>query len=203
MCAQHREATKYAELAKRVLRLYPKSSLMEAKEGYGYRFESSPEDDRTWTNFRRQGYMTLLELKGLSRWKTGGRQKANIVSNSQQAVKAVTCAATQVNSEVPNEPALPIGILTSLHGVDIPTASTVMTVWEPQRFAILDIRVWQALGKAQSDAFRSITSKQGNRRPFRPYEVALYLGVIREVAAQTSLSCREIDKALWVLGEAS
>ena len=203
MCAQRKIAANYVEIAQRVLAQYPKETLEKENDKYDYEVEASPEDRRMWTNFHRRGYMTLLELKNLSAWKTRRRQQTNIASNSDEAVKVVTQAATQVNSQVPNEPALPVGILTALRGVEIPTASTIMTVWDPQRFGILDIRVWQALGKAASGDFRPMKSRRGNRLPFGPNEVALYLGVIREITAQTSLSCREIDKALWVLGKAT
>lgn len=202
MGAERRRDANCVEIAQRVLGHYPRERLAEANASYQYPFEASPEHEEAWENFRRWGYMTLSELGVLSHWKAMGRQQANIASNSGQAVKVVTHAATQVNSEVPEEPALPIGILTTLHGVDIPTASTIMTVWDPQQFGILDIRVWQALGKAAPGDFRPIKSPKGYRLPFGPDDVALYLCVIREIAARTSLSCREIDKALWVLGEA-
>ena len=203
MCAQRKRDANYVEIAQRVLSHYPRDCLVEANARYEYNFGASPEDWRMWTNFHSRGRMTLPELKKLSFWKAGGRQQANVALNSIGAVKAVTRAAVQVNSEIPNEPALPIGILTTLDGVDIPTASAIMTALDPQRFGILDIRVWKALRKAVPDDFQPIESKEGNRRPFRLYEVDQYLSVIREVAAQTELSCREIDKALWVLGKAT
>ncbi len=203
MCAQGRQTSNYVEITERVLHHYPKQTLLDAEKGYKYNFEASPENDQAWKEFRQQGFMTLEELKKLSLWKTGGRQQANIASNSAEAVKAITRAAIQVNLELPEEPSLPVGILTTLQGVDIPIASTIMAVWDPQRFGILDIRVWQALCKAAPDDFRPIVTTGGNRVPFRPNDVALYLCVIREIAAQTALSCREIDKALWVLGEAT
>ncbi len=202
MCAQRKRAGNCLEVAGRVLIRYPKKSLLAADAKYDFEFAASPEDWRTWTNFHSRGYMTLPELKRLSRWKAGGRQQANIASNSGKAVEAVTRAAVQVNSEIPDEPALAIGILTTLDGVDIPTASAIMTALEPQRFGILDIRVWKALRKAAPDDFQPLQSKEGNRRPFRLYEVDQYLCVIREVAAQNEVSCRQIDRALWVLGEA-
>ncbi len=202
MCAQRKRAANCVEIAQRVLAQYPKETLEKANAKYDYEFAASPEDWRTWTDFHSRGYMTLPELEKLSFWKAGGRQQANVARNSDEAVEAVTRAAVQVNSEIANEPALPIGILTTLDGVDVPTASAIMTALDPQRFGILDIRVWQALRKAAPDDFQPIESKEGNRRPFRLYEVDQYLCVIQEVAAQTELSCREIDRALWVLGEA-
>jgi hypothetical protein len=201
MLAQHKAAAKYAELAERVLSKYPKERLLEAEDEHSYKFKTSPEDDRMWASFHQQCFMSLRELQKLSRWKTGGRQQGNISVNSNEAVKAVTRTAIAVDSEVPNEPALPIGILTTLQGVEIPTASTVMTVWDPKRFAILDVRVWRALSSAAQGAFRPLESTRGNRRPFRLQEANTYQQVIREVAARTSMTCREIDKALWVIGE--
>ena len=206
MCARRKAAVNCVEIAQRVLARYPQATLEKAIAAYEYDSNAAPEDRQMWDDFRGRGYMTLSELKRLSLWKARGRQQVNIASNSDPAVKAVTEAAIQVNSEVPDESALPIGILTTLHGVEIPTASTIMTVWDPQRFGILDIRVWRALRKAAPDAFRQIEfppngSRKGYRLPFGPNDAALYLCVIREIAAQTSLSCREIDKALWVLGD--
>jgi hypothetical protein len=105
-----------------------------------------------------------------------------------------------VANELPDEPAAPIGVLTTLRGVDLPTASAIMTVWDPARFGILDVRVWTVLRKVVPNVFASIESAAGNRRLFRLDEADIYLRVLREMSAQTSLTCRAIDRALWVLG---
>lgn len=201
MCAQRKAAVDFAGVAKRVLRRYPRKCLVEALEKFDYRVADSPENNQKWKSFRQRASMTLEELQDLSRWKTGGRQDLNIARNSAESVCAVTRAAIAVASEVPDEPALPIGVLTALHGVHIPTASTVMTVWDPERFAILDIYAWKALCTAVPDDFPSVQSPAGNRRLFRLAEADLYLRVIREIAQRASLTYRAVDQALWVLGE--
>jgi hypothetical protein len=192
----------YAAIAERLLRKYPAESLSEHVRHFDFKSGDLPANDQQWNSFRARGFMTLNELADLSRWKTGGRQDRNIARNSGEAVQGVTRAATSAAGEVPDEPGLAVGILTVLHGVDLPTASTVMTVWKPERFGILDIRAWNVLRAAVPAAFASVESVAGNRRPFRLEEADTYLRVIREVAVRASLSCRAVDKALWVLGGA-
>jgi len=193
-------AVDVATFTSRVLREYPPERLAEASRRYGYDLEHSPDDDWAWGGFRERGLMTLSELEKLSRWKSGGRQVRNIASNSDQAVRLVSRAAISVAKELPDEPGPAIGVLTTLHGVDMPTASTVMTAWKPDRFGILDIRAWNALRVAVPAAFVSVESPAGHRRSFRLAEADLYLRVIREIAKQVEMTCREVDKALWVLG---
>ncbi|MDP9236132.1 MAG: hypothetical protein M3P30_01810 [Chloroflexota bacterium] len=180
---------------------HPVDRLFESSRQYYYKRGDLPACDQKWKIFREQGSMTFDELAEVSRWKTGGRQDQNIALNSDKAVRAVTTAAISVAREVPGEPGIAVGILTALHGVELPTASTVMTVWKPERFGILDIRAWHALCRAAPAVFARVESKAGNRRPFRLEEANTYLRVIREVAALASLNCREVDKALYMLGK--
>mgnify|MGYP001593941563 CR=1 FL=1 len=201
MAAEGVKTVDVAALTERVLRKYPAASLSTKASGFDFASGDLPADAKKWDRFRTRGFMTLDELIDLSRWKTGGRQDRNIERNSDVAVRAITGAATSVASQVPEEPALPIGILSSLSGVDLPTASTVMTVWSPERFGILDIRAWNVLRAVAPAAFSSVQSPAGNRRLFRLAEADLYLRLIREIAQRASMSCRAVDQALWVLGE--
>lgn len=201
MSAKGAKAVDIPALAKRVLRKYPAASLSAKASSFDYPFADSPEDSQKWECFRRRASMTLAELQDLSRWKTGGRQDHNVERNSDKAVRAITGAAISVASQVPDEPALPLAILCSLSGVELPTASAVMTIWDPERFGILDVRAWNVLGAAARTAFSSVHSPAGNRRLFRLAEADRYLRAIREIAQRASMSCRAVDKALWKLGE--
>jgi hypothetical protein len=142
----------------------------------------------------------LEELRLLSNWKTSGRQEHNITRNDEIAVRVVTEAATRLANEVPQEPVLPLMLLRSLRGIDLPTASAIMTVWNPSTYGIIDIRAWEALSEAAPAWFSAKQLANGRRLPFRSADAELYLRVIRLIGDHVSLTCREIDKALWVLG---
>ncbi len=183
-------------LAAPVLARYSPQRLKQAAKRFSYRGGDLPFP--FFDCFRARGHMSKEQLVWIVDWKTAGRQRKNAKNNSEDEVEEATQAAFQAAA---SNPAGAAKELARLKGVRLAVASALLTAWDPQRFGILDIRVWRALHKAAPDAFRAVETTGGNRLEFRLHDFVLYLCVIREISTQTQLSCREIDKALWVLGE--
>jgi hypothetical protein len=78
-----------------------------------------------------------------------------------------------------------------LHGVSVPTASAILTLLDPERYGVIDIRVWQllhALGVVDGNrAGTGLTVPQWEQ----------FLAVIRSYAAAFNVSARDIERSLF------
>jgi len=78
-----------------------------------------------------------------------------------------------------------IDVLCRLHGVGIPVASAILTMIDPERYTIIDVRALESLGVSRSE--NSID-----------YDYYLaYLQKCRELAREHKVSLRTLDRALW------
>ncbi len=90
---------------------------------------------------KKRGHLTKRELLKVCRWKSP-RVIGHIKRNREDAVKRVTRAVFSTRSEQEK-----MRLLTSLHGVSIPMASSILMLTNPKRYGVIDIRVWQLLHK--------------------------------------------------------
>jgi len=77
-----------------------------------------------------------------------------------------------------------IGALLELHGVGVPTASTLLYAAFPADYPILDVRALESLG---------VKARSG-------YPITFWLGYLdacRRLARASGVSLRTLDKALW------
>jgi hypothetical protein len=111
-------------------------------------------------------------------WKTP-RSRPRIAANSRRAVVSRTGRALAAADESGR-----ISPLLELHGVGVPTASTLLYVAFPSDYPILDIRALESLGVRA----RSVYSLG--------FWLA-YLEACRELASRNGVSIRTLDKALW------
>jgi len=127
---------------------------------------------------RARGYYTRRELIEVCAWKTP-RSRALVASNSRQMVVSRTRRALSATDE--SERITP---LLELHGVGVPTASTLLYVAFPADYPILDVRALESLGVKGRSTY--------------PVSFWLqYLDACRELARVHSVSIRTLDKALW------
>ena len=127
---------------------------------------------------RARGYYTRGEFIAICAWKTV-RSRPRVASNSAAAVRAASRRAFAAPDE-----ATRIGSLLELHGVGMPTASTLLCFTFPEAYPILDVRALESLGV----------------RPRSQYPMAFWLGYLetcRELAQAAGVSLRTLDKALW------
>lgn len=66
-------------------------------------------------------------------------------------------------------------------------ASTILTVWDPKRFGIIDVNAWSALFPKR------------RLRQFEPRDYDEYVSILKELRRLTHLTARQIDMALWEL----
>lgn len=127
---------------------------------------------------RRRGYYTRAEFILICAWKTV-RSRPRVATNTATEVRHATARAFAAEDEVTR-----ITTLLELHGVGMPTASTLLYVAFPDDYPILDVRALESLG---------VTSRTH-------YSVGFwlaYLHACRELAHEHRVTLRTLDKALW------
>lgn len=130
--------------------------------------------------------LTKPELIAICRWKSP-RAMRHIKRNSPARIRNLTRKAFSTRSERER-----IKHLTALHGVRLPMASAILTVVNPKRYGVIDIRVWQLLF-----AIKSVSKNpRGTGLTFKNWYH--YLRKLRYHAEQFGVSVRAIDRTLFL-----
>jgi len=134
---------------------------------------------------RERGYLTKGELERVCRWKSP-RSAGLVQRNHHHRVRGATQTVIGTLDERER-----FDRLISLHGVSAPSASAVLTMLEPQRYGVIDIRVWQLL--------HAMGAVKGNPRGagFTFDQWLRFLLVIRELAARLEVSARTVERTLF------
>jgi hypothetical protein len=103
-----------------------------------------------------------------------------VQANSPRAIRTATSVALSPASSEQTR----MEALTSLEGVGVPTASTLLYFAFPADYPILDVRALHALGHKPRSVYPT------------SYWLA-YLDACRGLAAAHGVSMRALDKALW------
>jgi hypothetical protein len=82
-------------------------------------------------------------------------------------------------------------LLTSLKGVSVPTASAILTLIDPERYGVIDIRVWQLLFR-----IGAVESKPGGIG-FRFADWLRYLAILRRHARALRVPARRVELTLF------
>jgi hypothetical protein len=78
-------------------------------------------------------------------------------------------------------------MLVKLKGVDIPTASAILSILNPKKYPIIDIRCVTALKDLRLISWKTITISSWEK----------YLIVIRQLAKRHNKTARQIEKGLF------
>jgi thermostable 8-oxoguanine DNA glycosylase len=82
-----------------------------------------------------------------------------------------------------------IEILDKIKGIGLPIASAILTVCYPEKFTILDYRVWNILLKDK---------KVGNKNPPNTiFGYLNYVNICKKYSRKLKLSLRDFDRAMW------
>lgn len=134
---------------------------------------------------RERGYLTRGELAAVCYWKSP-RAIRYIRANSPQRVRAMTRTALASRSEEGR-----LDALTCLRGVSVPMASAVLTLLNPRRYGVIDIRVWQLLhrlGTVEGNASGvGLTSSNWHQ----------FLVILRYFAKRFRVKARDIERTLF------
>lgn len=151
----------------------------------------SPEDPGTAAlmerlrGVRRAGEFDRAAFLAMCRWKSP-RALLHYRRHSADTVRRVARAVLSTRSERRR-----LALLTALRGVSVPTASAILTLIEPRRYAVLDIRVWQLL-----HALGAVDGKPGGRG-FGAGDWESYLACLRPAARGLGISVRIAEYTLF------
>jgi hypothetical protein len=132
-----------------------------------------------------RGYMTVGEFRAVCRWKSP-RSAGHVERNNHHRVRAATGTAIRKAKDRDR-----IEPLLTLRGVSVPTASAVLTMIDPERYGVIDIRVWQLLHRLRlvegAPAGTGLTVVHWER----------FLEVIRRYAGEFRVTARAVELALF------
>lgn len=157
------------------------------------RYLSAEEDEATVKLIGRlqraktRGYLTATELEAVCYWKSP-RAIHHIRKNSAARIRAVTRSALATGSERRR-----FESLLELDGVSVPMASALLTLLDPKRYGVLDIRVWQLL-----HATGAVT-KNARGVGFTPANWHEFLTILRRYSLKFRVKARDVERTLfWI-----
>lgn len=135
---------------------------------------------------RKRGHLTQGEFLSICRWKSP-RAIRHCMKNSPQSIRRQSATAFASRDERARFEAL-----AALHGVAAPTASAILTLTDPRRYGVIDIRVWQLLFD-----LGSVRTKPGGVG-FTCNEWLAYLAVLRHHANRLRVTVRAVELSLFL-----
>ena len=140
---------------------------------------------RDLAGVRARGVFTRGEFRRMCRWKSP-RARRLWEANSAAHVRIVSRAVLATRSERRR-----MQLLTSLRGVGVPIASAILTLVDPRRYGVLDIRAWQLLF-----ALRSVAANPRGQS-FTIAQWQQYLSALRHHARRLGVTARAIEYTLF------
>ncbi|MGB3480317.1 MAG: hypothetical protein WBB67_14305 [bacterium] len=134
---------------------------------------------------RGRGYFTKTEFLRMGMWKSP-RPKPRYMSNSEKDIINISKKMLSTKFEKRK-----IELLTKLNGVDIPVASAILMLLNPERYGVIDIRVWKTLYLYGSVKVK----KSGANFNFRNWYS--YLMRIRYYAKLFKVKARDIERTIF------
>ena len=134
---------------------------------------------------RRRGYLYKSELVAVCKWKSS-RALPLVQKNHGNTVIAITRRALNARNEEEK-----MAELISLSGVGVPMASAILAAMNPQRYGVIDIRVWQVLYRFR--VVRCTSTGIG----LRVRHWATYLEALRAWSSAYGLSARAVEQAIF------
>ena len=141
---------------------------------------------RELSGIHARGAFTRAEFRLMCRWKSP-RARHLWEANSPTRIGAVSREVLTTRSERRR-----MELLTGLHGVGIPIASAILTLIDPRRYGVLDIRAWQLLF-----SLRSVTTN-ARGQGFTIAQWEQYLSELRRHARTLRVSARTIEYTLFL-----
>jgi hypothetical protein len=135
---------------------------------------------------RRRGYLTRREFLTICRWKSP-RSLPLCRKNAPARIRRQTALAFASRSE-----RVRFEALTALRGVGAPTASALLTLTDPRRYGVIDVRVWKLLFE-----LGSVRSKPGGAG-FRFEHWHQYVTQLRGHAKALGVTVRAVELSLFL-----
>ena len=135
---------------------------------------------------RRRGWFTRGEFLAMCRWKSP-RSIRHCERNAPARIRAVSRALLATRDEGRR-----LELLTGLSGVSVPTASAILTLVDPRRYGVLDIRVWQLLYAM------GVVDRRPHGVGFAPADWLTYLATLRCAARALGATVRQVEYSLFL-----
>jgi len=144
---------------------------------------------RALRGVRARGHLTRQEFLAVCRWKSP-RSIRHCLKNSPARIRSQSAAALATRDE-----RVRFEALVALDGVGAPTASAILTLIDPRRYGVLDIRVWQLL-----HAFGEVKRRPGGVG-FTIDDWCDYLDILRRHARDLRAPVRAVEYSLFLCHE--
>ena len=129
---------------------------------------------RRLAHVKATGGFTRKEFLAMCRWKSP-RSRRHYERNTARAIRRASVVVLATRSERER-----MSRLIALPGVSVATASAILTLIDPRRYGVLDIRCWQILFSIRSVA----GNERGGRSPVSQWEQ--YLERLRATRAPSA-----------------
>jgi len=140
---------------------------------------------KKFSGAKQRGYLRKSELIDVCYWKSA--RAINLIKlNSPSEIRKLTEQAFATRFEKKK-----LELLTTLSGVDIPMASSILTLIDPKNYGVIDIRAWQVLFEMGTVN----TNPKGVNFSFK--EWYRYLQIIRYFAKKFKATARDIERTLY------
>ncbi|MCA9283182.1 MAG: hypothetical protein KDA30_14205 [Phycisphaerales bacterium] len=156
---------------------FPIEEIERLAAGYSYK-KKDDQVIRIGNSVRCRGWGDRAEIEELVSWKSERRPDL-FAQNSDLDIHEATRIALSARSEV-----VRLGVLQSLPGVGIPTASVILHLCHIDPYPIIDWRAFWSLGIEKMPAYSLSIWDQ-------------YVVTCRKIASDASVSMRTLDRALW------
>ncbi len=133
--------------------------------------------------YRKKGYLTREELYDIA-YKSSTRSAHHVNKNPKQRCKTVTKNVLDVEDDFSR-----IALLTSLKGFKAPTASCVLTAYDPANHAVVDTRVWASLER--------LGFLKGRKERFDADDYITMIEKIRDISQKTDFYPSQVGYALF------
>ena len=137
---------------------------------------------------RKPMFLDKSDFDSILKWKLRsqfGRQLKLRQLNTNEIIQKVTKLVFAIEHPDNNyETELKLKILASIKGVEIPVASAILTLTSPDKFAVVDFRVWRQLFGEKKSYYTTT-------------DYFKYIGRIKELSDKYDLKLQQIDMAIW------
>ena len=133
----------------------------------------------------KRSYLTFEELYKICMWKSARQKQKYISAKNRKRVEAITKDAFTEQNEKEK-----IRKLCELDGVGIPTASAILSVIFPEKYAVIDVRCLEVL----RDEFGQKINKFISSNVW-----LIYIDLMRRWAEENNTTPRKLDMALFAM----
>lgn len=142
--------------------------------------------------FQNRGYLRKDEFLQIRMWKSTRGMKGewgDITKIKPKRVRSITETAMELDGIKQK-----ISVLTSIKGIDVKSATAYLAVFDPDKYCVFDVRVWQTYREIQGE---EISIEQAKRESKDIGNYKEFLDWVRDKAAEYDMSPRQIEVALW------